>query len=249
MKYYLFCSRGGSGSSAFSRLIKSSGYSINHHSKPDVSFIQRQYMSKSNNISDYSNRQIIGDLGYQEKPDKLAKKTFFSRTNFNLNYNLSINDNLLLYIQHLNKTKKTALFNMAAVMKFFSLNNIPNVVFLIRHPLNTYISWTKPERHYNLVRDYKGGINSQEAIKLFSSLWIGTVKEYLVLKEKKLNPILIRYEYAKQDVEQQAKELNPIFKKWNQSPSIANNSDFYQEDFLKNLVVKYFYEIYQQWNI
>jgi len=246
MKYHFFCSRGGSGSSALNTLIPKSGYGTFHASKPDVSFVPKQYVSKDPTLPEYQDRQVIGDKGYQEYPDESACTTFFKRSDYTLNPLQTIDENLFKYTTYVEQNHQTVLFNMAPIMNFFSRHSIPNVVFLVRHPLYAYISWTKPQRHLSVVEPF-GGINSTGGVTLFTGLWGGLVKEYLLLKEKGLSPALIRYEHAQEDAESIDPDLSDVFSSWHGGSSTRDALTPETEALLKTQVEDVFFQLYETW--
>jgi hypothetical protein len=74
-----------------------------------------------------------------------------------------------------------------------------NVVFLIRDPIQAYISCAKPKRHGRYFEQL-GGMESDEAIAFWCWGWNCLADEYLKSKKNGLDPVLVRYESAEADV-------------------------------------------------
>ena len=212
MNYHVFCSRGGCGSTALNRGLVRSGYTTHHASKPDVCFTRADLVAPGADL--YAPRQLVGAAGYDEhprKPEAIAE--FRRRSDFDLDPRRTIADNLLAFLDHLERRGRTALFNTAAAFGFFRAHDVARVVFLVRHPLDAYASWTKPERHQEVVQSL-GGVDADAAMALFARLWTATAVEYLALRDRGLAPVLIRFESARADVEAGAPELVPVFDGW-----------------------------------
>jgi hypothetical protein len=212
LNYHVFCSRGGCGSTALNRGLVRSGYTRHHASKPDVCFTRADLVAAGSDL--YASRQIVGPAGYAERPSKPeAIAEFRRRADYDLDPRRTIADNLLAFLDHLERAGRTALFNTAAAFGFFRTHRIARVVFLVRHPLDAYASWTKPERHQDVVRSL-GGIDADAALSLFARLWAATADEYLALRDRGLAPVLIRFESARSDAEAAAPELASVFDGW-----------------------------------
>src|SRR4051794_31767262 len=60
---------------------------------------------------------------------------------------------LTQYLEFLRASpRRTAVFNTCAELGLFSKYHVEGVVFLVRHPLHSYVSWAKPERHGDAVQ-------------------------------------------------------------------------------------------------
>lgn len=152
------------------------------------------------------------------------------------------------YINYLKREKNhTAIFNICADYKIFSKNKVQDVVFLLRHPLHAYCSWSKEIRHGD-VAEKLGGINSKKSISLFINRWISQVIEYYTLSKLGLNPILLRYEFLKEDLKEN-KELSMLFEDFDSSKRNYNILNSYSESFIHDYVNKYYFKIYPNWII
>jgi len=110
--------------------------------------------------------------------------------------NATLEEVLPRYVRHLGR-RRTAVFNTAAELGLFSRLEIPNVVFLVRHPLHALGSWAKPERHGELV-DRLGGVAGDRA--LATSPGAGMVAaEIGRLESRGLLGGVVRYEFAAAD--------------------------------------------------
>ncbi|HKP74208.1 MAG TPA: hypothetical protein VJT67_01640 [Longimicrobiaceae bacterium] len=103
----------------------------------------------------------------------------------------------------------TAVFNTAAGEGVFSAAGIPDVVFLLRHPVHAYVSWAKPERHGSLLEQF-GGVNSEPGVTWYARRWKLAAREYLRLRAARIPCALVRYEHAERDA-RSLPELRAIF--------------------------------------
>lgn len=98
------------------------------------------------------------------------------------------------------KPERTAVFGLSAEFGLFSLFRVPHVAFLVRDPVDAYVSWAKPERHGDMI-EAMGGLESAQAIDYYGTRWLRATLEYVQLRELDLAPHLIRYEQARTDAE------------------------------------------------
>ena len=106
---------------------------------------------------------------------------------------------LPLYLEYLRDDPfRTAVFGTAAELGLLSALQVPKVVFLVRHPLDGYASWSKPQRHGDVI-DALGGIDSPRAIRFYADRWVRVTDEILRLHELRLLGGVIRFEHAHYD--------------------------------------------------
>ena len=152
------------------------------------------------------------------------------------------------YIEHIKNNKKmTSVFNYAAELGLFSHFEVENVVFQVRHPVHSYLSFAKPERHKAKI-DYYGGIKSIRAMEYYCIRWNALVTEYLRLIELGLPAWLLRYEFIENDINQ-LKELKWIYRDFDSSRRNNRILDQESENEFKSMVSIVFYKIYENWEI
>ena len=252
---YLFSVSGGSGSTFMIKNVRRCGSIV--AARPDVIW-RPNFMKHMGGLSKYkSNIQTLSSNGYEDFPESKTKEQFHERINkgkeidFKLDLSSSIENNLIKYIKLLSKDEgRTAVFSNASKFQFFSKNNIKDVVFLIRHPLHSYISFTSKNRHPEFVESI-GGQNSIKSIEAYSEMWNKYAEDIISSLDKKLNPIVIRFEFAEKDVVK-SNNINivEIFKKFN------NNKRYYGalsgdvENKLRELTWNFYKEIFgNRWTI
>lgn len=172
--------------------------------------------------------------------------TFTTRTNnqVKVDPSLTIEKNLAHLCQWAHDEEHFVAFNNAAIMKLFSRCAIPDVVFLVRHPRDAYLSLTAPERHPELA-DAFGGVDAPRSIEIRCDHWNRRVDEYLRCRDEGLNPVLIRYESAREDADV-SKDLATIFN--DHRPSSKKRPCSYGTDSLiKELTKDRYFEIYKDW--
>lgn len=224
---YIFSCMGGSGSTY---IIKTLSKIYDVGNKPDTVF-----------------RPLIDEL----KIGKINNNqgSFFQRSNgFKINDGEKLQDILPKYISYLNESdKRTAVFNTCAELGLFSSLGIENVIFIVRHPLHSYVSWAKPERHGGVIK-YLGGINSKNAVLFWANRWNKFTDEIFRLHCNGKLGGLIRFEYAKIDVEK-FDELRWVFKNFDTSKRNNNVLKNQYEELLKRKVCRNFKRLYPDWYV
>jgi len=141
----------------------------------------------------------------------------------------------------------TAVFNYAAELHLFSQYKVENVVFQARHPLHSYLSFAKPERHKGKV-DFYGGVASIEAMKYYCKRWNALVEEYCRLIELGICTWILRYEFIDNDINQ-LNDLKWVYDSFDSSKRNNGVLDQASEYILKTMVSDAYYKIYDKWNI
>jgi hypothetical protein len=119
---------------------------------------------------------------------------------FHFEPSMSIADNFARYFEFLLAA------DTACVLRATSLNGLLNkrgfrgVVFLLRDPLQAYLSYIKAERHLEYI-DALGGPEAEAALQFWAWTWNAVGREYLDAIARGLDPLLVRYESIQQDVE------------------------------------------------
>ena len=85
-----------------------------------------------------------------------------------------------------------------AELGLFSRHRVPGVIFIVRDPVQTLLSWAKPYRHGDVV-DYLGGPNSPACLEFIASRWNRHAAEALRLRHLGILGGLIRFETAPAD--------------------------------------------------
>lgn len=236
---YIFIATGGSGSSYFVKCLNKK-YKID--SKPDTYFVKKgqPFTKKKNNY-----HQLLGSDGIDSFPELNAIKGFASRTDFQMNSSKTISANLKDYIDSLKADPiKTAIFNSMPKFNFFVKNGISNLVCLVRHPLHAYLSFTKKNRHFNLI-EKTGGVNSKKSIDYYVDAWNSIVSQHLGLVNK--GSICLRYEFFNDDLSSTSLPKK-IFDGWDGS---YRNKGLTSENekYLRSQVEENYFRIYSEWDI
>jgi len=192
-------------------------------------------------------RQLIGStkLETEVKP----QGSFFERS---LGCSIDVSHGpevaLIKYLDFLkNKPNRVAVLNTFPELGLLSKLEVPNVVFLLRHPLHSYVSWSKPERHGDLSEQL-GGLNSLANLQYHSNRWNKVTNEYFALKEKHLNPILLRYEYLHDDLPKNS-ELEDIFSAFDISKRNFNILSSEGEEYMRKVTKENYVRLYDEWFI
>lgn len=175
---YLFSSTGGSGSTYLIRSL-SRRYQVGR--RPDTVFrMDYPELREATVPADWSMFAGLAN-GYRIPPESTLEEV------------------LPAYVEYLRRRFwRTAVFNTAAELGLFSAQEIPDVVFLVRHPLHALASWAKPERHGKLV-DGLGGVGDERALRHFARRWNAVVAEIRRLDGLRLLGGVVRFEYAVAD--------------------------------------------------
>lgn len=204
-------------------------------------------------INVLSRRYVVGD-----KPDtvfsnsinglKVDQGTFEERSNgFKTLPGETLEDLLPRYVTHLrNAPSHTAVFNLAAQRGLFSKLAILGVVFLVRHPLHAYVSWSKPERHKQYVDSF-GGVNSMGAVRFYANRWRAVVAECLRLREANILGGLVRFEHAHVDASV-INDLAWVFDGFDSSKRNFGVLDTEYEEQMRDLVASVYFQIYDSWS-
>jgi len=240
----IFVSVGGSGTTYFVSCLQKK-YAVDV--KPDTYLVlKNEPISEKKLENRLKYQRLSRDEGCDVMPTLQLIDGFASRTGFIFDRCKTIKENLLSYIE-LIKTyeKKIVLFNSLAKFGFFSKNKINDVVYLVRHPLCSYLSFTKIHRHFRLVEPL-GGIDSKKSIKYYLNMWRSIVSEYLSTKEYGAN--IICYEFFHDD----AYILGDAKKLFNGWDTTKRNWEGLSRDnlkFFKSLVYDLYNKVYDEWNI
>lgn len=86
----------------------------------------------------------------------------------------------------------------SSIQRVFSRNCIRQVVFLVRDPVESLMSWAKAERHGSDA-DLLGGVDSPTVLDYWAERWNQHVEEYYRCLDLGLDPVLVRYEHVRAD--------------------------------------------------
>jgi hypothetical protein len=200
VKHRVFVSSGGMGSSYLVNAIR--GVGVPCVEKPLVStFFTEDYPTAARKEHD---RPTVPDLDALPTPEIcrrfLAVQDELSNApeRFSLRPKLSLATNILLYLEFLRSTGCACLLRGTSVQGLLVRAEIRNQVFMIRDPIQSYLSYGKPDRHKH-VFDALGGAESEGAIAFWCWTWNTLATEYLDALAAGLDPVLIRYEDAVRD--------------------------------------------------
>ena len=211
-RHTLFCALGGSGSSALRKALERSGRFARVGNRPDVPFLPEPCYT----VCYEPGRQRLDERGLAARPTPSAAAEFHRRSGARLDPERSIGEGLERYVTSLPGLRQGALLNTAATLGFFSERGIRNVTFLVRHPLHAYGSWVKAERHLGNI-ERVGGPDSERSVEFWADLWSASVREYCTLRDKGLEPVLLRFEHAAEDAGRAGAELGALFGRWDPS--------------------------------
>jgi hypothetical protein len=110
----------------------------------------------------------------------------------------SLERNMAAYLRFLQEVGASCVLRGTSVEGLLSRWGVRDVVFMIRRPAEGFFSYSKPERHGDMI-DALGGVESPEAAAFYAASWNAVAGEYLACLEAGLTPRLIRYESAVQD--------------------------------------------------
>lgn len=159
----------------------------------------------------------------------------------------SIRDNLVRFCRWIEGTSHRVVFVHAATLGLFSAHEIRHVTFLIRHPLHSLVSFAKPERHGKEI-EALGGIGSGQTLELWADRWNRFAAEYLECRRRRLDPVLIRFEFAERDA--QASEVHRrIFAGFESSRRSPSPLAPALEDELRARVAERYFELYDRWEV
>jgi len=241
--YHIFCAYGGSGSTFLIR-------ELGAFERPDMlwqpAFQGRPLVEWAN----YRHRMdLLDEQGYDTT--NVSWKQFHPRTDHKcvrlMDPQESIRENMLRFFRWIEGTEYKVFCAHLAVMNFFSHHDIRNVTYFIRHPLHSYGSFCKEERHLSEVNAL-GGIESDKAIEFWADRWNKVAEDYLRSVEKKLDPVLIRFEFAAQDG-RVTPYHNNVLKNVDGSKRNYGILPEHLENRLRSLVEENYFRLYDDWNV
>lgn len=247
--FHVFAAAGGSGSSHLLSMLRHTGHA---YARPDTAWLppllggealelvetQRAKFPRAD-----ASEMLMGryDFGVQVQDYSVfADRT---RDQFAPDTSLTIEENLVHFIRWVEAQRHFVVFNNAAIMQLFSRNSIERVVFLIRHPVNAYVSLADPNRHPELF-EALGGVNAERSLHLRADNWNRRVEEYLRCRDQGLDPVLIRYEHAAEDAHRRP-ELAPLFA--NMVARSREPADPDIEDAMRRLTEHNYHQLYAEW--
>jgi len=208
--------------------------------RPDVIFHHAGLGEKNKDLKVPEKHTYQTIETYDEYPDKSMISVFKKRSGFTLDKTKTIEKNMEIFIAWLKKKDKYVVLSEMFLFEFFSRHNVDNLIFLVRHPLHSYVSVTKEIRHGEYVEAF-GGLNTKEAVEWYAGIW-----NLFVTEGFKTNSSFIKYEFPGGYKEEW---LKSIFKKWEPR---KRNYDVLKpdlEEYLKELVEENFYKIYRNWDV
>jgi len=205
LKHVAFCAMGGGGSSTL--LVRLQSYARFVGRRPDNCFLPSRSFDRilepgayHLEAYDHHTRQLACQWKSKFFNEAGVAAGFHKQSGYRLDHAHSMDDNMLGYLAWLRAYGGAAVFWQLAGFGFFSLHRIPDVVFLIRRPLDTWLSLTEPWRHRSLFDEF-GGRETPKSLNVFCRWWNGLALEYLWLASANLRPVLVRYDRAPEDAE------------------------------------------------
>lgn len=231
----LFSCHGGMGSTFLHRRLRQLGYFV--HLRPFIAFMPSDWPSRLTRL------QRLTEDGYDGLPTELAAQIVKRRCRFQLDMTRSIEHNLNDYLRHIrHRSKLAVIFSRPSTMLFFSRNGIKRVNFIIRHPLHSYVSYTKRVRHYEVVAGL-GGPDTEAGVEFWAREWNNTVQDALDSGNK-----IIRFEFTHSDTRDDA-ELRRIFTSWDTTKRNHGVLSSAREKQLMDLVHDNYSRLYDRWNV
>jgi hypothetical protein len=132
---------------------------------------------------------------------KVQNKRSNAPEHFSLDPTKTLAVNLLNYFAFLGSNGSACVLRATSLEGLLNDNGVRDVVFLIRDPVQSYLSFAKPERHKNII-DKLGGVEGADAIAFWCWSWNSLAGEYLKAKSNNLDPVLVRYELVEADTAQ-----------------------------------------------
>ena len=251
-KTLVFVSSGGMGSSFLAKAIPRT-VGAPCIEKPFVnSFFFEDYPAPIRAL--YPTRPVLSDpnahataevcQSFQHMQDKFCSVP----ARFDLAKGISMEKNMIDYIHFLNSRGIACVLRGSSCSKLLSFHGIKGVCFLIRHPVQAYISYGKPARHERDI-DVLGGMEATEALNFWAWSWNCVAREYIRCLESKLSPVLLRYEFMEADLETSGSAyLKKVFSDFSESRNEEHITNDVQQA-LKELVRDYYYRIYDSWQL
>ncbi len=150
-------------------------------------------------------RPRVGDLSLP--PSEAVRQSFTDsqershaniQDRFSFKADLSLEQNMAAYLNFLQTVGASCVLRASCVEGLLSRWGIRGAVFMIRRPAEAYWSYGQPSRHADMI-DTLGGLESPEAAEFFAASWRAVASEYFACLEAGLQPVLIRYERARED--------------------------------------------------
>lgn len=121
-------------------------------------------------------------------------------------------------------------------------------VFLVRHPLQSYVSYAKPERHLRDI-DALGGLGAPAAIDFWAWSWNTLVAEYASCVDAGLEPVLVRYETVAADTEHSPDPiLRAVFSSFRPHTNRIDLPDATVRR-MRDAVTPAYFSIYDRWEL
>ncbi|RZV43032.1 MAG: hypothetical protein EX269_13920, partial [Acidimicrobiales bacterium] len=164
--YRIYAARGGTGSSQTARVLRRSGRAF---VRPDVAWMPP--------YADPAGSLLAANLA-ELHPAAEPSEVLMPSTDYDVtvsNYDVfserchgryaadpqrTIEQNLVGLCDWVRANDHFVVLNNSSIQSLFSRNDIRSVVFLVRHPIDSLISWAKPERHGDTL-ELLGGQSSE----------------------------------------------------------------------------------------
>ncbi len=117
---------------------------------------------------------------------------------FGFKADLSLEQNMAAYLNLFQTVGASCVLRASCVEGLLSRWGVRGAVFTTRRPAEAYWSYGQPSRHADMI-DTLDGLESPEAAEFFAASWRAVASEYFACLHAGLQPVLIRYERARED--------------------------------------------------
>lgn len=147
----------------------------------------------------FKNLQIRPKAGFCNRFVWMQNRMSDAPERFELDPEKTLAANMIEYFAFLRRHGTACVLESRGLHGLIAEGRIRDVVFLIRDPIQAYVSFGKPQRHGSYF-DALGGIGSEASIDFFCWGWNDLADEYLGAEAAGLDPVLVHYESAAADV-------------------------------------------------
>ncbi len=191
---------GGCGSASLIRRMWDHGMAC--HGRPDIAFYPHDTPALSKSAR--RGMQILSERGYEDFPDAGARAMFHTRTGgFCMDPSKTIFDNMAAYLDAIDGGNAHTWLCRAPLFGLFQRLGVRThrPVFILRHPLHQFVSFTQPYRHADWAGEGSQRF-SDGAIERFARAW-----NAFAIESQACDAIVLRYEFARQDAKNAGDEF------------------------------------------
>jgi len=251
----IFCAYGGSGSSFLFKTLKRLHKQVVE--RPDVAWQPpvagrqldewRGFVNTKFKEATEKERLLLSDYHLDFTTDDYAVLHARSDNVFTPDLGKTVEENLAAFCTTMRAKQAAAVLTHGGIFSLFSRQNVPHVVFLIRHPVHGYASFAKPERHGDHLA-LLGGVDSDLAIDLWTERWNMQLDEYWRCVALDLQPTLVRFEYARHDAAHD-RYLSKVFRKFDSGKRNLGVLSPQTESRIRERVMDHYCKVYNDWQL